>query len=283
MTTSASYPSRAAQALGILKSHSNDLDIFVEDTVRSNAWLKFLRRYLPEGVRLNSVNPLGGRKEVLNACKSDQKIRNRARLYIIDSDFDFLLGKKKPNMNHLYRLRRYCFENYLLDQSSIEEAITTLNSSASYDSVNQKININAWLYKNENMLKSLFICYAVYQKLEIKEKTVSYSCYNLKNSDNNYCIKKVKKRIFHLYKKAINEKGQKKVRVIYDLVKNNSENMSASDVCSAKDYIIPLIHELSKDSFKMACSRKDFVNALSTFANTNIDPYLKRRLARLVK
>ena len=90
MSTSVVYPAKSAPAIGYLKRSSNDVEIFVEDTANPNMWVKLLKKYLPSSIRLNSVTPLGGRKNVLDACKEDQAIDDRKKLYIIDGDLDLI-------------------------------------------------------------------------------------------------------------------------------------------------------------------------------------------------
>jgi hypothetical protein len=113
------YSPRAAKALAFLKRHYNDVDIFVEDTGNHNMWLLFLRKMLPSSVHLESVNALGGRDRVIEACRLDQSDTGRRKLYIIDGDFDLLLGRKKPRLRFLHRLKAYCIENLLITEKAI--------------------------------------------------------------------------------------------------------------------------------------------------------------------
>ncbi|RYZ85595.1 MAG: DUF4435 domain-containing protein, partial [Proteobacteria bacterium] len=112
------YSPRAAKALSYLKRPYNDIDIFVEDTCNHNMWLEMLRNILPPTVKITSVNQMGGRSAVVESCKLDQENDGRRKLYIIDGDFDLLLGRPKPRLKHLYRLRAYCFENLVISQES---------------------------------------------------------------------------------------------------------------------------------------------------------------------
>ena len=126
MTTSVRYPPSAARALGLLTSHNNDIEIYVEDTSTPNLWVKLLRKYLPPNIRLNDVNVLGSRVTVIQACKLDQQLDGRKKLYIIDGDLELLIGKHRPRLRHLYRLRGYCVENYLMHEDALVSAVTTL-------------------------------------------------------------------------------------------------------------------------------------------------------------
>jgi hypothetical protein len=96
------YSPRSARAISLLKAFYNDIAIFVEDKASPNMHLLICRRVLGEGVRLSSVNPLGGRDAVVGACRLDQTVSPRKRLYVIDGDLDLLMGRAKPKLKHLY-------------------------------------------------------------------------------------------------------------------------------------------------------------------------------------
>ena len=161
MNTSVMYPPRAARALGLLTSHNNDVEIYVEDTAVPNLWLKLLRKYLPRNTRLNNVNVLGSRINVIKACKVDQDFDGRRKLYIIDGDLDLLTGRIKPKLRHLYRLRAYCVENYILNESALISAVMVVNTRIDEDTARQQVDLLGWLERNRKCLESLFVCYAV--------------------------------------------------------------------------------------------------------------------------
>jgi hypothetical protein len=246
--TSVRYPAKAAVALGFLKSHSNDIDVFVEDSAGRNLWVKLLRKFLPPGVRLNSVNTLGGRKEVLDACRADRKPTSRRRLYIIDADLDIARGQRRPRIKNLYMLRRYCIENYLLHQFSFVEAITSLVTTVDEVQAATICDLSSWLKRNEPQLRKLFSAYATAREVDSGLLTVRYSCHQLffDNIDFDYCSVRTNRRVASLYRDLINEVGSARVRVAFDRV---TAAVSKSDVqvyCSAKSYILPALYAKSK-------------------------------------
>lgn len=281
--TTVRYPARAAQALGFLKSHNNDIDIFVEDTAAPGMWLKLLRKFIPAGVRLKSVTPLGGRDEVVRACKADQTIGGRKRLYIIDADFDLLNGKAKPNLKHLYRLRRYCVENYLISQEALAEVLISLNPKKPDLAVKFATEIDDWIDKNEFSLQSLFTAYAVSEYLSLGIQTVKYSCHRLFRDRSNFdfCPKLVSRRVLGMYRKALLERDKETVRSAYITASNNAKTKELLVYCSAKSYIIPAIYERAKISVGISVSPDIFKTLLCDHADTSIDPYFRRRLASL--
>lgn len=283
LTTTAKYPAKAAQAIGFLKGHSNDIDIFVEDKASPNMWVKLLRRYLPIDTKLKSVTPLGGRTRVLAACKEDQKPGGRRRLYIIDADFDITLGQKKPALKRLYRLRRYCVENYLLDETAFQDVITSLNPSISWDRAKITPSIAEWTERNEGLLRDIFVSYAVSEKLGAGQQTVSHSCYNLFKDDDSYdfCADKTLKRIDSLYREVEKGSGAQLVANTKIEIEARLKGVDPFVFISAKCYILPPLYELAKRGVPLNASKEVFKTMLASSANGDLDPYLKRRLSTL--
>jgi hypothetical protein len=112
----ARYSVTAAKALGFLKRPYNDVDIYVEDLTCHYMYVLFFRRILPSPIRLASVNQIGNRRSVIEACRRDQVDDGRKKLYLIDGDFDRYHNRRRPALRHLYRLRAYCIENLLLHE-----------------------------------------------------------------------------------------------------------------------------------------------------------------------
>lgn len=121
------YSPRSACAIGHLKRYYNDIEVFVEDTTIRNVWFELIKNMLPHGVKLQSINQLGGRRAVIQACRNDQKESDRKRIYIIDADFDRIRGYRETRLKHLHQLNVYCVENLLLS----EEAFSGLASALS--------------------------------------------------------------------------------------------------------------------------------------------------------
>ncbi|MEP4194343.1 MAG: DUF4435 domain-containing protein [Aliishimia sp.] len=280
------YPPRAAQALGYLNSSRNDIEIFVEDSSAPNLWVKLLRKLLPASTRINNVNILGSRKNVIAACREDQAEDGRKKLYIIDADLDLLKGLPKPNLRHLYRLRAYCVENYLLDNERLIELATSFDPEVSEDNANIRLDLDGWLARNEQGLHSLFVCYAVTHTLLDSEQTVGYSVFRILQDDslrNDLCPKKTGRRVYQLYKKAVEQHSIEAVRHLRQLVLENSNTIETMRAVSAKDYILPQVYGLMKTYFGVNVSVKQFKVMLAALVSREVDPYLVRRLARICK
>ena len=284
MSTSVVYPARSAPALGYLKSSQNDIEVFVEDSAAPNMWVKLLKRYLPEGTRLNSVSTLGGRQNVLAACRADQVDDGRRKLYIIDGDLDLISGNSKPRLKHLYRLRAYCVENYLLNQSAIVSIATTFDEGADEQTATALLDLSSWLSKNERCLADLFICYGACLKFNLSVKTVSFSPFLLKDDNQetlHYCPQKTRTRVLGLFRKLLSIVNAVELRTWLNIAKQNFNSLGVIRAASAKDYILPFIFEIMKRGFQINISKKVFKSLLAEHADNGFDPYLRRRLYRL--
>lgn len=285
MRTSVVYPPKSAPALGFLKSSVNDVEIFVEDSASQNLWVKLLRNFLPEGVSFNSVTPMGSRSNVINACRADQVVDGRKKLYIIDGDFDFLQGRRKPSLKHLYRLRAYCVENYLVDEHGLVSLATLFETSITESAALAKLGFAKWVDDNERLLSALFICYAVANRLISYEATVSFSVHRLLKagcSRKNVCGKRVSSRILYLYRKMIKECGSAVVRSEFIAVHVEYKKFGFLVSVSAKDYIMPQLFEIMKSEFSMSVRKSQFKVMLAERTHRRKDRYLAQRLAAIV-
>ena len=283
MSTSVRYPASAARALGLLKSHNNDIEFYVEDTSTPNLWLKLLRKYVPNNIRLNDVNVLGSREAVVQACKRDQEIDGRRKLYIIDGDMDLLTGKQKPRIKHLYRLRRYCVENYLLDEEALVSALTTINSRIAENKARQQIDLSGWLQRNRDCLERLFVCYAVTYEMNKAIKTVGFSIYCLFKGKRNFdlCEKKVSIRILKLYGQLLHDFSTQDTRREYERIRINAKKSDVTQYASGKDYIFPAIYQRIKSRNKTNITIDSFKTLVALCLREVNDPYLRRRVRKI--
>lgn len=285
MTTSVVYPAKAAQAIGFLKSSSNDIEVFVEDSSNPNMWVKLLRKYLPSHIRLSSVTPLGGRKQVIEACQADQAIDGRRKIYIIDGDLDLLQGNRKPNLRHLYRLRAYCVENYLLREEALIEIATIFDGKVDEVTAQSKLNYAAWKNDNSPLIEKLFLAYAVSDfVLNTKIETVGFSVSRITKRhphNDTLCPQKTYLRIFQVYKETRKSANKTGCRSCLTSTRARLHSKNILDLASGKDCIMPLIYARMKNLFKLSVNMNTFLNLLADKANDKFDPYLSRRLAKI--
>lgn len=168
------YPARSAAALGFLRRSANDIDIYVEDTARSDVWLALLRACLPKNVKLTNVNPLGNRSSVLQACRADQQ-DTRPRLYVIDGDFDYLLGKGVPRLKNLYRIPATNLEAFVLMTAGLVPLMATMLPAESTEDIQGDIRLNV----QDPWLRHLVRLFAIYAENERTKSGVETSSFHV--------------------------------------------------------------------------------------------------------
>ena len=249
-------------------------------------WLKLLRNYLPSGVKLNSVTVLGSKGRVIEACSYDQARDDRRKLYVIDGDLDFLRGAPRPRLRHLYRLRAYCVENYLLAEDAFISAITTLNPKIGVTEVGTRLDFMGWFDRNEVLLKRLFVCYAVTYELAREEQTVAYSVHQLLREDTqncDLCEEKVFTRIYKLYRTVRKNATKEVTRNTHRRISDRSLAISVQYLVSGKDYIFPPLYVSIRPLILGSIRMSLFKVLVAECMREAVDPYLKGRLTRVCR
>lgn len=126
----------------------NDINFYIEDEEQENFFFCILKNLFPD-IRIEKIFPLLGKDNVIE--ESRENIGNKKKVYIVDMDFDDILGKIEENSN-LFYIERYCIENYLLEKNAIVEyvigerprlskrnVINQLDFEACIDSISQTI------------------------------------------------------------------------------------------------------------------------------------------------
>jgi hypothetical protein len=276
-----SYSPKAARALGMLKSHFNDIEIYVEDTGSPNMWLTILKKIIPPNVRLHSVSLLGGRDNVLKACKLDQAKSARRRLYIIDGDFDFLLGKPKPRLKHVYRLRGYCIESLLIREELAVQAGILCHPKWSGTEIERHLDIPGWLEAVTKPLLPLFVVYAAVRRHLPRTKTVSYSVTNLYSNTPSgpvICPVRVQRRVLAVVREVCRQIDKTLFFYTFKEIKARSSTLSWRQVISGKDYVLSLLRLRMRRIVNFAGSDEQLKLALAAQWISACEPYFSRRI-----
>lgn len=283
MATSVVYPAGIAPALGHMHSASNEIQIFVEDTANRNLWRNIIKKFLPEGIGFSDPIPLGGRDKVIEECKKDQADDGRKKLYIIDADLDLLKGRRKPNLKHLYRLRAYCIENYLLQEDALVKVAQVLNPDISEHDARNTLAFSDWKQRNAEPFRKLFIGYATVHTIDDQHQTVGYWIGHLalpSPSDDELCPAKSRVRVRGLLRLIRANFSNETVRGIYSDILERSANLDYCTYVSGKDCLLNrMIVRLRR---RFGPMRDDQIKVLlSDYMSPDVDPYLKRRLRQI--
>lgn len=162
-------------AKSVFYEHVNDIDVFVEDTSAETRKLfaKLLSRNLGS-FSIDCVFPVGARIDVLTKCGADQGHGGRRRrVYVIDADMDLCRGIDAPRLRRLYRLPRYCVENFLIEEVAAARVLARNSEELDDDDALRKLEFDSWLSPNASYLRRLFIAFAATATLDSSIATIS--------------------------------------------------------------------------------------------------------------
>lgn len=279
-----SYSARAAKALGFLKQTYNDIEIFVEDTANPMMWLRLLKCVLPEHIKLQSVNLMGGKSNVINACKMDQSNDNRRKLYIIDADFDHLANRRKPRLKHLYRLNSYCVENIILHPHCVAQVCLDCSTSTNQNAAYNEIDYPGMIGAHEELLRSLFLIYAASQEVGAGVPTVQFSIHRLMTKAAGLWhldAAKVRARIRQVVRDSIRAVGLNAFSSKRRELQFRSRQLPFDQVVSGKDCILPIVWKRLCSKFGYRGNSEQFKVHLAKEFKSEFEPWLSRRIRKI--
>ena len=114
------YGEDALMSRDVFFMGQDSVHFFVEDADQENLYELLLRRCFPELDRLE-VFPQGGKKAVLaHASAGYERVQGIKRIYILDKDFDDLLGRIRL-ADGIFYLDQFSVENMLFNECGVLE------------------------------------------------------------------------------------------------------------------------------------------------------------------
>lgn len=189
----------------LLYTQFNDVDFYVEDIEQENLYYLTLRKIFPT-IKLAKIFPLNGKPNVINAAKST--VLKKRKVYLLDNDFDDLLGKQEIIPN-LFYLEKYSIENYLLEEEAIQEIIIEEKPKTTITEISKLFNLADFTKESHKLFRELVAAHIVVQSHALGIE-------NVKTSPSKYCdfnpSSAVKTSILQNYKNEINSLLKKKDR-----------------------------------------------------------------------
>lgn len=206
------FPTRSPEArasMDILFDGINCVHFYVEDSEQENLYYCILSKLFAK-VNPSNIFPLNGKSSVLRHAQDENGNRHirSPRVYIVDKDFDDLLGKMIVLPNVFY-LKKFCIENYLLTDKSLIECAISINPKH-----NKRPRIESIIKSPsfiEQAIKQLDVLYRVFfliQKfdLEIPNTKLAAGCFTKSQKDPSIDPQKVQIHKEKL-RQALNDKG----------------------------------------------------------------------------
>ena len=231
--------------IGVFFRHKNTVDVFVEDSYDEEFYKVIINRVFEKtGHCVNKLISLGGKSRVIEACKIDQKKRDTKRIYIVDGDLDLINDTNEKDLNHFFVLKKYCIENYLIQEAPLIEIIHD-NVLIDKEDIQKILCFNNWIKGISNELIELFIHYALCKKHIPTEPTISLGIGKLCTQKDKITIlhtSNCNQRIEELKSKLIDAISESEYNEeIYYLRQTWPSNVeNALAIVSGKDYLLPL-------------------------------------------
>jgi len=158
-------------ALDVFYSQFNDINFYVEDDEQENLYEVVFKKLFSE-LKITRIFPLGGKTAVLQHATSSSRTIKNFRAYIIDRDFDYLLGKQFKHPNVFY-LDRFCIESHVLEISAVVEVVIENQPKRRRAEVEAKLSLDARFFSIYRSLRPLFVLFFSAQRLELGVKNCS--------------------------------------------------------------------------------------------------------------
>ena len=168
------YSDEALAARPAFFAPYNDLTIVVEDVGKERFYTQVMWHLLRGRARIAQVLAMGGKRQVVaRFLQRRGASHGRDEFYLVDGDFDDLIGRQLPISGRFYKLDRYDIESFLLEEIAIcviaEEEVPD-KSPGEYQVL---LDIQEWLSEIVQVVDRLVGCAALLQRWEETEAGIS--------------------------------------------------------------------------------------------------------------
>ena len=154
-------------AVDVFYDQFNDVNFYIEDSEQEELYFEILSKIFP-GTKLRKIFPLGGKKNVIDEAQLASRRKKRKKcVFIVDKDFDDLLGKI-VGIKNLFYLSHYCIENYFLEEEAIVNFVVSQRPRLKRSTVKTTLQSSKVLRDAVKQLHPLFILFLVVQKKQLR-------------------------------------------------------------------------------------------------------------------
>lgn len=259
-------------------SDYNDINIFVEDEHKEFIYENIFQRMFNYQIRLNKIFPMKGKPGVEKAfreygCSYDGK----PAIYLVDGDFDLVMGKEMiDNPNYIY-LEKYNIESYYIDEKAVLRYMAG-KMKTTQKKVSEEIEYSKWEDMIFEAMKELFINYMVAQNAFPEEKNVGIPphSYFYKNGYAN--IERIGSYINSLKSRIPN------YDIEYDSCKSKFETILCGNITRlvCGKYLLASLSNYLREKAKVTYKEDDFIYFLvSSFDIKRLD-FVKNRILHII-
>lgn len=149
------WSTEALAARDVFFEPYNDVNFYVEDEEQENLYHLVLRKLFP-ALRITQIFPLKGKSNVLLHVKDPANLPRACKsIYILDKDFDDLLGTT-VNQNNIFYLPKFCIENFFIEENAFIEVAVEAQPRKKRENIQSIINFPIFLQETIGPLSLLF-------------------------------------------------------------------------------------------------------------------------------
>src|SRR5581483_11148335 len=147
----------------VLYGQFNEVNFYVEDVGQEHFYFNVFKKLFPD-IQFDKIFPLNGKKNVKDAA--NLTVGDKKKIYIVDLDFDNILGLKEVIPN-LFYLERYSIENYLISKKALFEVIREKNSRLKNQDIEKFVDYQVLLKECALLLLELSCTFILIQKYSL--------------------------------------------------------------------------------------------------------------------
>lgn len=143
-----------------LSAPYNKFDLYVEDSSIVQVYRRLVQNLVPTIGTTFKPLPLSGRNSVIDHAAILEGDNSRPRLFVIDGDADYVVGKSQPLIKNLHVLGCYSIENLILDLDSLCDYLSVMDGKRNPE----EFSSDDYFVQLENIIKkyilpvSIFLC-----------------------------------------------------------------------------------------------------------------------------
>jgi hypothetical protein len=237
------WPDKAIEAVVRLFEPLQDVDVYVEDITDETFYSHLLRRLMEGHRRVVRVFAVGDRKAVL--ARAEAYIGSRPSVFLVDGDFEWVLGRPAPQVSRVLRLDAYCIENLLIDRQA---AVRVLFEEACLSELaaESALDFAGWVEQLSTPLTRLFATFAAAHLLAPALPTISLGIGAICTAASRSLPELDPQKTEILRKKILNDvsmvRGDNEAEALADSISLKCDALEFPlDIVSGKDFLLPLL------------------------------------------
>ena len=259
-------------------SDYNDINIFVEDEFKEFIYENIFQRMFNYKIKINKILPMKGKKGVEKAFQEyGGAYDGKPAIYLVDGDFDLVMGKEMISSPNYIYLEKYNIESYYIDEKAVLKYMAG-KMKTTQKNVSEKIQYSGWEDMIYDAMKELFINYMIAQEVFPEEKNVGISPHTFFYKNGYVNIDKVEEYINQL-RNRISDYDIK-----YDLYKRKFETILSGDttklVCGK--YLLASLSNYLREKADVRFKEDDFIYFLASFLDIKTLDFVKERIVSII-